>query len=359
MKKVFVYLLLISILAWSPFVAEAHNGNAIIITVAVSPQSTYVSTLTITESKGLASKLLRCKTVPTTETAELPRATITVGKRTFVLDSMSRLFEPKRNRLVLLSPSVERRLNEYVERVEQAHYGRMLSWDQVRKDFRRMSYATVVDLETGEQFRVQRRAGSRHADVQPLTAYDTKIMKNIYQGKWSWKRRAILVRVNGNTYAASMHGMPHGAGAIAGNEFPGHFCIHFKGSSTHRRKEPDPSHSLMIIKASGKLPETVMNADPHQLVDFFLTSLNENDPTTLRLMTNGFTLPQEVSLVTSVRRGDDEIPTGSVHPLTAEIPARVDYVHKQSGEQKRVWVFQLMRASLLDRWKITGLEIHS
>lgn len=61
-------------------------------------------------------------------------------------------------------------------------------------------------METGLQFQVQRRAGKNHADVQPLTKQDTAVMKQIYQGKWSWKRRAILVRKDDQFLAASMHG---------------------------------------------------------------------------------------------------------------------------------------------------------
>ena len=53
-------------------------------------------------------------------------------------------------------------------------------------------------------------------------------MKTIYQGKWSWQRKAIIVELeDGRRLAASMHGMPHGAGAIRGNNFNGHFCVHF------------------------------------------------------------------------------------------------------------------------------------
>jgi hypothetical protein len=182
-------------------------------------------------------------------------------------------------------------------------------------------------------------------------------MKSIYQGKWSWKRRAILVEVNGTYFAASMHGMPHGAGAIQGNQFPGHFCIHFYGSSTHRRKEPDPSHSLMIVKASGNLAQTVMSAEPEQLVDYFLTSLNEHDQTTLQMTTDGFSLPEKLSGIESIKRMDEHLPVDQIHSLTAEIPVRVDYVHKQSGEEKRKWIFVLQRNSPLDRWKICDLQI--
>jgi hypothetical protein len=356
-SKVLLCLFLLCSLVMQSGLVTAQKENSITISVAVSPEASYMSTIPM--DKGLAKRLLRCKTVTTSEAPELPRATIAIGKRTFVLDSMSRLFEPQRKQLVLLPSPLQRELTSWMERAEQAHFGRLRHWDEVRKDFQRMSYATVIDLETGEQFRVQRRAGSRHADVQPLTRDDTKIMKSIYNGKWSWKRRAILVRLNGNTYAASMHGMPHGAGAIVGNQFPGHFCIHFYGSTTHRRNEPDPSHSLMIVKASGKLPETVMNADPQQLIDYFLTSLHENDPVTMRMTTNGFALPEELSHVLSVRRVQSLLSPDSVQLLTAEIPVRVDYFHRQKGNEKRVWVFLLARRSLFDRWKITGLEIGS
>jgi len=108
----------------------------------------------------------------------------------------------------------------------------------------------VTDVRTGISFKVQRRGGSKHADVQPLTAADTAKMKQLY-GQWSWGRRAILVTVNGRTMAASMNGMPHGAGAITGNNFPGHFCIHFLGSRTHGTNSLDPDHQYMVRVAAG------------------------------------------------------------------------------------------------------------
>ena len=110
----------------------------------------------------------------------------------------------------------------------------MLPWGKVYEILPKYSKFTVLDVETGKMFKVQRRAGSRHADVQPLTSKDTKIMKEIYGGKWSWKRRAIIVIHQDQWIAASMHGMPHAAGALE-NDFPGHFCIHFYGSKTHHK----------------------------------------------------------------------------------------------------------------------------
>ncbi len=72
-------------------------------------------------------------------------------------------------------------------------------------------------------------------------------MKMIYGGKWSWKRKAIIIELdNGRRIAASMNGMPHGGGAIRENKFYGHFCIHFKDSKTHVTGNIDMAHQIMV-----------------------------------------------------------------------------------------------------------------
>ncbi len=151
-----------------------------------------------------------------------------------------------------------------------------LPWEQVDQLLPRYSKFTVEDLETGKSFKVQRRAGSHHADVQPLSSKDTKIMKEIYNGKWSWKRRAIIVHSKGQKIAASMHGMPHGAGALE-NNFPGHFCIHFYGSTTHRTNFMDLSHKLMILKSAGELKSFLGESNPYDLANSFLAGLKQQD----------------------------------------------------------------------------------
>jgi len=121
-----------------------------------------------------------------------------------------------------------------VPKKNEFFYGEFLTWKEVDGLLPIYAKANIIDFETLWEFRVQRRAGTSHADVQPLSAEDTEIMKNIYGGHWSWRRRAIIVQLdNGRMISASMHGMPHGQGAIKGNNFNGHFCIHFRDSTTH------------------------------------------------------------------------------------------------------------------------------
>ena len=99
----------------------------------------------------------------------------------------------------------------------------------------------VKDIKTGKVFTVKRWSGANHIDAEPASASDTATMKSIY-GHWSWKRRPVLVKYNGHVYAGSMNGMPHGTQTIKGNNFDGHFCIHFYGSKTHGSKKVDAMH---------------------------------------------------------------------------------------------------------------------
>jgi hypothetical protein len=145
---------------------------------------------------------------------------------------------------------------------EDSFHGELVTWDVAQHLFPLRSDALVVDYRTGLSFWVRRLAGSRHADVQPLTAADTAVMKRIYGGSWSWARRPVLVEVSGHRLAASMNGMPHGAGSIQGNGFPGHFCIHFLLSEVHKTRAIDPGHLWAILTAAGvRLPPPAIPAD--------------------------------------------------------------------------------------------------
>jgi len=132
-----------------------------------------------------------------------------------------------------------------------------LDWfKEVQYIYKKGDEATVTDVDTGKSFRVRRLYGGNHADTEPLTSEDTKIMKSIYGGSWSWNRRAIIVTVKDDQnierkIAASMNGMPHGGQSISNNGMKGHFCIHFKNSRTHSGSRLDPGHQAAVKKAAG------------------------------------------------------------------------------------------------------------
>ncbi|MET3291645.1 UNVERIFIED_CONTAM: hypothetical protein ABID98_004215 [Brevibacillus sp. OAP136] len=357
-KKLYASLFCLTLLLFAPVMVGAKEAPSSIITVTTSPDSPFCTTLEIKQPAWLAKRILRSRSVAAKVQPELPRAQITIGDREFVFDSYSQLFEPARQTQLVMSNAVRKQLEKWVYLAENAHYGQPLDWAKVKDDFARMDFATVTDLETGESFHVQRRAGSNHADVQPLTSEDTATMKRVYDGKWSWKRRAILLTIDGHTYAASMHGMPHGAGAIAGNNFPGHFCIHFQGSSTHRRNEPDPSHSLMILKASGKLKQELMQATPMRVVDIFLTSLHEHDRSTQLMTTaNDFQMPFPSEELETFKRESEEWQNRNPDLLVATIPVELSCKWVDRREQKNTWTFRLERVSPGSRWKITNISL--
>ncbi|MEN6327879.1 MAG: hypothetical protein ABFD18_16940 [Syntrophomonas sp.] len=154
--------------------------------------------------------------------------------------------------------------------------GEFLTWDEVNSIFPKYSRATVIDYDTRLKFRVQRRGGTYHADVQPLTADDTSIMKKIYNGQWSWKRKAVIIQLDsGKKIAASMNGMPHGQGAIERNNFNGHFCIHFRDSITHGSRKLNLAHQIMIWKSANILDQKLQGLNQQQVIEVFVTAVEQ------------------------------------------------------------------------------------
>lgn len=166
------------------------------------------------------------------------------------------MFLVKEKRCVALTPDICRCLDLPIARLETdiaEKYGELMPWEEAQKCFPRFATAEITDCQTGLKFHVQRRAGSYHADCQPLTHEDTAIMKQACGGRWSWERRAVIVSTGGHRIAASMSGQPHGAGAIPNNRFPGHFCIHFWKSRVHASGLVDARHQRQILNASGSI----------------------------------------------------------------------------------------------------------
>ena len=122
--------------------------------------------------------------------------------------------------------------------------------DEMTKVIPKNARFTIKDVRTGKTFTAARWSGANHLDAEPASAEDTKIMKDIFGGSWTWNRRAVLIKYNGHVYAASMNGMPHGTTVIGNNGFDGHFCIHFKNSKTHETQKVDPDHQKAVSTAS-------------------------------------------------------------------------------------------------------------
>ncbi len=207
------------------------------------------------------------------------------GKETrYRLERSGHLWDEAAGRLLRLSADASKRMLGYAEALRREHYGALMDWSEARLIVKRKSTFTITDLESGLSFRVQRRAGSDHADVQPMTTEDSKTMKEIYRGAWSWDRRAIIVSKDRTRIAASMNGMPHGGDGIPGNGFKGHFCVHFLGSSSHRSDTPDPAHQLMVYQAAGQLRSYFASASPGVMAINFAEAVARKDIEMLQLL---------------------------------------------------------------------------
>lgn len=107
----------------------------------------------------------------------------------------------------------------------------------------------MKDVRTGITFNAYRMMGVSHLDAEPLTQEDTRLMKEAYGGTWSWDRRPVLVRYQGQVYAASMNGMPHGYNVNKQNGMGGHFCIHFPFSRGDASQRVDVEHLNAAFEA--------------------------------------------------------------------------------------------------------------
>ncbi|WP_175989105.1 hypothetical protein [Bacillus sp. Marseille-Q1617] len=234
----------------------------------------------------------------------------------------------------------------------------LLPWRTVNEMIPNKSFFTIIDVETGLYFNVQRRAGSKHADVQPLTRKDTKIMKSIYGGKWSWDRRAILVQYKDLLIPASMNGMPHGAGALQ-NGFPGHFCVHFYGSTTHKTPTPDLAHKLMILKAGGELHRYLYNMDPYESLHIMEVAINQHDDNLLSLVLSEGKKGTAKKLINEIEHIDiaelSLLPSEDLHPLFGlAVKAKLKWISNEKTQLVKNGEVIIRKNSPEDQWAIDG-----
>ncbi|WCR28703.1 hypothetical protein L3476_08235 [Paenibacillus thiaminolyticus] len=375
MTRIILFLLIISFLPVHNTVVYAARmpQSTVVISVRTTPSATFEQKLVLNPKDAV--QLLKASKE---EEASYPAALSDIylliswkGKsRTYRMEKLGVFWSAAESKRLILSPKATKLLQKYCAELKARHYGMSIPWNEVKQLVPRKSTFSIIDLEKGLSFRVQRRAGSRHADVQPLTKEDTKIMKQIYDNQWSWKRKAILVVTDKHKIAASMNGMPHGGDGIPGNGFSGHFCVHFLDSSTHRSANPDLFHQLMVYTASGQR-ETFFNmASPAMLSEIFIGALSIRDVDLLKSVSNGLN-PEAVDyflkeiergttfrLTTKKKRNHNTRSTEQdiIHSLTAEVTHSVSWRRKNQPEKGAAFQFEFARDSLHSPWKLTNVR---
>ena len=120
----------------------------------------------------------------------------------------------------------------------------------------------VYDVKTGIVWWAHRWAGSRHADIETLTAADSARLCEIYGvdnlqeivDENMWERRPCLITIGTRTFAASLDGMQHGTDTIANNGMDGQICLHFTNSEGHSSQAVSTSHKEAIEYAYNNCP---------------------------------------------------------------------------------------------------------
>lgn len=365
--KACIGLLLIAVICTGmelPASAQSRPADTAFLSVKSSPSASYETTGEL-PFKGLKKAIAEADRV---HAGALPYTdrylTIRSGGQSSVwqVGGDGRLYDAESGERLQLAGEWTDKLKQYADEMSRKHYGELVDWTDARRAISVKSTVTVIDLESGLSFRAQRRAGRHHADAQPVTKEDTKAMKQIYNDKWSWKRRAVLIRHGDRLYAASMHGMPHGGDGIPDNGFSGHFCIHFLNSITHGSKARDPEHQLMVHKASGRLEEYVRSLGPQELVDTFIAAVHLQQHYMLGLFFESSRSPEYVRLMEEVH------PLISLRPIqqkkeirqeetgwAAEIPAEVQ-IEREGQKAFRHKLLFRMHKDAAGSWVLAEVE---
>jgi hypothetical protein len=349
------------------------HQDMLTITVRSSPHAAFISDLQI-ESREMNAALLGAKQIPDANAAVFPDIDIALlqkdGVKHYRLEHSGQLWNESTAVRTILPKKMAEKLVRLANGLRVHHYGRLISWQESQQLLPNKSIFSVTELETGLSFQVQRRAGSDHADVQPLTKEDTRIMKQIYNDRWSWKRKAVLIHSGDAWIAASMNGMPHGGDGIPENGFSGHFCIHFQGSSTHKSDNPDPAHQMMVHKAAGQVQPYLDSSTPLVLSRSFIEMLYHHDHEMLLLL--GDELPKEklasfmqlMETLVSIREQTPPKAKGKEsqsddsnigEALTTEIKLPVSIHQLNMPRHNGYYTFLFKRESVKSPWRIQDI----
>lgn len=181
------------------------------------------------------------------EANQLPNDSLQIGQELFI--PVSEWQMSLRNTLIA-SGGVNMHTGDETESDAEIE---VIEWSQANQLFAINYIAKITDVYTGTSFYVKRFAGVNHADVEPLTRKDTEIMNQIWGGP-TWDTRPIIVEVEGRKLAAAMHNMPHDIETITDNDYPGHTCIHFLGSTKHNNGQawPEMQRDVQIAATYGR-----------------------------------------------------------------------------------------------------------
>jgi len=121
---------------------------------------------------------------------------------------------------------------------------KLLHWyTQVKPQLSGGKVFRVYHPGSGISFNLRHYSAGRHADAEPATMQDTQLLNAAF-GPAAWTPRAVYVNLpDGSWTLATMHNFPHLSGAVSGNGFNGHLCVHFL-RDLDETKRTDPNYGM-------------------------------------------------------------------------------------------------------------------
>ncbi len=130
---------------------------------------------------------------------------------------------------------------------------KLLHWfREIKPTVRSGQTVKVFDPATNLQWTLRFYSLGRHADSEPLTETDTKIMFKAFGNKNTWTPKPVYVQLPSGVWTlATMHNVPHLSGSIQNNGFDGHLCVHFLRDMDECSKN-DPKYGVQNQQAIRK-----------------------------------------------------------------------------------------------------------
>ncbi len=199
--------------------------------------------------------------------------------RVYIFSTPGIVYDVKGGRCLKPTGELARLLHQAIGELRlRSPYGELLGWEEAQQLFLPGEKVQIFDIDTGKSFMAVRKGGYSHADIKPVTENDRNVIREIFGGTWSWKKKAVVVRAGGTKLAAALTGMPHLQNGESG-------CFDLRLPLTGDRNRGNTmACRLMYYKASGRLDEMLREASPPETLLFLFTAIDQKDWQSARMM---------------------------------------------------------------------------
>lgn len=164
--------------------------------------------------------------------------------------TLEKIFAPQAKRAAI-NPRIIRTVGPGALELPE-EYGKLSNWQTVNQLFPVGETVRVRDFNTNRTWQMKRTGGENHADVQPVSQEDADELLKCFGGAYTWEKRAMLVEIQGELYAASLFGMPDSGDGVENIGTNGSFCLYFWESQSDVAGLSDAEHDAMIKKAANQ-----------------------------------------------------------------------------------------------------------